>query len=81
MTLSIISQNGIVLNYSNAVESIEMVENEDENIFGFTVFLNGEKENFIVVAEYEDVKIFNKVKKKFIQWLSDGIEPVFVFPS
>ena len=81
MTLSIVSQDGTVFNYSNAVASVVSGTDEKSELFGFAVFLNGDTENCITIAEYEDEERFNEVKKCFIQWLSDNIEPTFEFPS
>jgi hypothetical protein len=81
MTLSIVSQDGTVYNYSNAVASVALGADEENTVFGFLIFLNGDTENYIVAAEYDDEERFNEVKKSFIKWLSDNIEPTFVFPS
>lgn len=81
MTLSIVSQDGTVYNYSNAVASVALGADEENTVFGFLIFLNGDTENYIVAAEYDDEERFNEVKKNFIKWLSDNIEPTFVFPS
>jgi hypothetical protein len=81
MTLSIVSQDGTVYNYSNAVASVALGVDEENTVFGFLIFLNGDTENYIVAAEYDDEERFNEVKKNFIKWLSDNIEPTFVFPS
>lgn len=69
MTLSIVSQDGTVFNYSNAVASVVSGADEKSELFGFAVFLNGDTENCITIAEYEDEERFNEVKKSFIQWL------------
>lgn len=81
MTLSIISQDGTVFNYTNAVASVVSGADENHKYFGFAVYLNGDTENCITIAEYEDEDVFNDVKKKFIQWVSDNIVPTFEFPS
>ena len=81
MTLSIVSQDGTVFNYSHAVASVVSGTDEENGLFGFAVYLNGDTENAIVIAEYDDEERFNEVKKSFIQWLSDNIEPTFEFPS
>lgn len=81
MTLSIISQSGTVFNYTNAVACVSCGEYEDDSGFGFMVYLNGDTENGIVVAEYGDEEKFGAVKADFIKWLSDNIDAVFEFPS
>lgn len=80
MTLSIVSQDGTVFNYSNAVASVVSGTDEDNTLFGFAVFFNGDTENCITIAEYDDEERFNEVRKDFIQWLSDNIVPTFEFP-
>ena len=44
-------------------------------------YLNGDTENGIVVAEYDDEEKFNAVKADFIKWLHENIDAVFEFPS
>ena len=80
MTLSIISQDGVVYNYSNAVSRLVTGESDDGRTFGFMVFLNDDSENFIVVAEYNDETKFNAVREDFMKWLRDSIDATFVFP-
>lgn len=80
MTLSIVSQDGTVFNYSNAVASVVSGTDEENALFGFAVYLNGDTENCITIAEYDDEERFTEVKKSFIRWLSDNIEPTFEFP-
>ncbi len=45
------------------------------------VYLNGDTENGIVVAEYDDEEKFNAVKSNFSKWLRENIDAVFEFPS
>ncbi len=80
MTLSIVSQDVTVFNYSNAVASVVSGTDEGNTLFGFAVFLNGDTENCITIAEYDDEERFNEVRKDFIKWLSDNIVPTFEFP-
>lgn len=65
MTLSIISQDGTVFNYTNAVACVTCGEYEDDSGYGFMVYLNGDTENGIVVAEYDDEEKFNAVRSDF----------------
>lgn len=81
MTLSIISQDGTVFNYTNAVAFVTCGEYEDDSGHGFMVYLNGDTENGIVVAEYDDEEKFNAVKSDFSKWLHENIDAVFEFPS
>lgn len=80
MTLSIISQDDVVYNYSNAVSRLVTGESDDGETFGFMVFLNDDSKNFIVVAEYDDETKFNTVREDFMKWLRDNIDATFVFP-
>ena len=68
MTLSIISQDGTVFNYTNAVACVTCGEYEDDLGFGFMAYLNSDSENGIVVAEYDDEEKFNAVKSDFSKW-------------
>lgn len=81
MTLSIISQDGTAFNYSNAVSCVTCGEYDDGSGYGFMVYLKGDTENGIVVAEYDDEEKFDAVKSDFIKWLRDNIDAVFEFPS
>ena len=80
MTLSIISQDGTVFNYTNAIACVTCGEYEDDSGYGFMVYLNGDTENGIVVAEYDEEK-FNAVRSDFSKWLRENIDAVFEFPS
>lgn len=81
MTLSIISQDGTVFNYTNAVTCVTCGEYEDDSGYGFMVYLNGDTKNGIVVAEYDDEEKFNAVRSDFSKWLRENIDAVFEFPS
>lgn len=81
MTLSIISQDGTVFNYTNAVACVTCGEYEDDSGYGFVVYLNGDTENGITIAEYDDEEKFNAVKRDFSKWLRENIDAVFEFPS
>ena len=81
MTLSIISQDGTVFNYTNAVACVTYGEYEDDSGYGFMVYLNSDSENGIVVAEYDDEEKFNAVRSDFSKWLHENIDAVFEFPS
>ena len=81
MTQSIISQDGTVFNYTNAVACVTCGEYEDDSGYGFMVYLNGDTENGIVVAEYEDEERFNAVRNDFSKWLRENIDAVFEFSS
>lgn len=65
MTLSIISQDGTAFNYSNAVSCVTCGEYDDGSGYGFMVYLKGDTENGIVVAEYDDAETFHAVKNDF----------------
>lgn len=81
MILSIISQDGTVFNYTNTVACVTCGEYEDDSGYGFMVYLNGDTENGIVVAEYDDEEKFNAVRSDFSKWLRENIDAVFEFPS
>ena len=81
MTLTFISQDGTAFNYTNAVACVTCGEYEDDSGYGFVVYLNGDSENGIVVAEYDDEEKFGTVKSDFIKWLRDNIDAVFEVPS
>ena len=81
MTLSIISQDGTVFNYTNAVACVTCGEYEDDSGYGFMVYLNSDSENGIVVAEYDDEEKFKAVRSDFSKWLHENIDAVFEFPS
>ncbi|MCD7741732.1 MAG: hypothetical protein LUI06_05970 [Ruminococcus sp.] len=81
MTLSIISQDGTVFNYTNAVSCMTCGEYENESGYGFMVCLNGDTENSIVVAEYDSEEKFNEVRDDFEKWLRENIDAAFAFPS
>lgn len=81
MTLTLISQDGTVFNYTNAVACLTCGEYEDDSGYGFMVYLNGDSENGIVVAEYDSEEKFDAVKTDFSRWLYDNIDAVFEFPS
>ncbi len=81
MTLTFISQDGTAFNYTNAVACVTCGGYEDDSGYGFVVYLNGDSENGIVVAEYDDEEKFDAVKSDFIKWLRDNIDAVFEFPS
>lgn len=81
MTLSIISQDGTVFNYTNAVACVTYGEYDDDLGYGFMVYLSGDTENGIVVAEYDDEEKFNAVRNDFFKWLRENIDAVFEFPS
>ncbi len=81
MTLTFISQDGTAFNYTNAVVCVTCGDYEDDSGYGFVVYLNGDSENGIVVAEYDDEEKFDAVKSDFIKWLRDNIDAVFEFPS
>lgn len=66
MTLSIISQDGTVFNYTNAVACVTCGEYEDDSSYGFMVYLNGDTENGIIVAEYDDEEKFNAARFRFL---------------
>lgn len=65
MTLSIISQARSVFNYTNAVSCVTCGEYDDGSGYGFMVYLKGDTENGIVVAEYDDAETFHAVKNNF----------------
>ena len=73
MTLTFISQDGTAFNYTNAVACVTCGEYEDDSGYGFVVYLNGDSENGIVVAEYDDEEKFGTVKSDFIKWLREYI--------
>lgn len=81
MTLSMISQDGTVFNYSNAVSCATCGEYDDGSGYGFMVYLKGDTENGIVVAEYDDAETFHAVKNDFFRWLRENIDAVFAFPA
>lgn len=45
------------------------------------VYLKGDMENGIVVAEYDDAETFHAVKNDFSIWLRENIDAVFEFPA
>ena len=45
------------------------------------VYLKGDTENGIVVAEYDDAETFHAVKNDFFRWLRENIDAVFAFPA
>lgn len=45
------------------------------------VYLSGDTENGIVVAEYDDEEKFNAVRNDFFKWLRENINAVFELPS
>lgn len=77
MTLSIISQDRSVFNYTNAVSCVY----DDGSGYGFMVYLKGDTENGIVIAEYDDAEKFHTVKNDFSRWLHENIDAVFEFPE
>lgn len=81
MTLSIISQDGTAFNYSNAVSCVTCGDYDDGSGYGFMVYLKGDTENGIVVAEYDDAETFQAVKNDFSRWLRENIDAVFAFPA
>ena len=81
MTLTIISQDGTTFNYSNAVSCVTCGEYDDGSGYGFMVYLKGDTENGIVVAEYDDAETFHAVKNDFSRWLRENIDAVFAFPA
>lgn len=81
MTLSIISQDRSVFNYSNAVSCITCGEYDDGSGYGFMVYLNSDTENGIVIAEYDDAEKFHAVRSDFSRWLHENIDAVFEFPE
>ena len=81
MTLTIISQDGTAFNYTNAVACITCGEYDDGTGYGFMAHLNGDTENGIMLAEYNDEEKFNAVRNDFSRWLREHIEAVFEFPT
>lgn len=56
-------------------------EYDDGSGYGFMVYLKGDTENGIVVAEYDDAETFHTVKNDFSRWLRENIDAVFEFPE
>ena len=79
MTLSIISQDRSVFNYTNAVSCVTCGEYDDGS--GCMGLLKGETENGIVIAEYDDAEKFHAVRNDFSRWLRENIDAVFEFPE
>ena len=81
MTLSIISQDRSVFNYTNAFSCVTCGEYDYGSGYGFMVYLKGDTGNGIVIAEYDDAEKFHTVKNDFSRWLRENIDAVFAFPE
>lgn len=64
MTLSIISQDRNVFNYTNAVFCVTCGEYDDGSGYGFMVYLKGDTENGIVIGSNHGLMLSNNTVKK-----------------
>lgn len=54
-----------MFNYTNAVSCVTCGEYDDGSGYGFMVYLKGDTENDIVIAEYDDAEKLTHGSKQF----------------